>query len=166
MKHAARVRQMAYEFYVLQGLSLEGVSLETGVPIGTLKRWAADGRESPDKKSWHQLRADVDKDKATLTSRFYALASKSLEKAIKSGNPQEVFAAINTFNALRGRDPESEKLEREKVELAREKIRIERKKLERGASEVAKTAREIAGRDLTREELRKIREQVYGIYDE
>ena len=166
MKHAPHVRAMAYENYVLEGRALEWVSLNTGVPIGTLKRWAADGRESPDKKSWHQLRVEVDRDKATVVSRLYALLGKRLDEALKSPDPQKTYAAIAAFKALAGRDPDAEKLEKEKIELAREKIRVERKKLERGASEVAKTAREIAGRDLTREELRKIREQVYGIYDE
>jgi hypothetical protein len=93
-------RAAAFSAYVYEGRDLEAIALELQVPLGTLKRWASDGRESPDRKSWAVLRAEVDRDKTALTSRFYRLTSQTLDDALKSRDPQKIYAATNAFRAV------------------------------------------------------------------
>jgi Protein of unknown function (DUF1804) len=166
MGHSSETRQEAFELYVYQGQSLETIALKLCVPIGTLKRWSSDGKESADKKSWKILKEEIDRDKASLAARLYRAAAKMMDKAVKTNNPQELYAAINAFNALENHDPEKDELQKELARVKLEKEKISLDKLKKAADAVVKTAEEAAGRDLTPEQIKTIREQVYGIYDD
>jgi len=162
-------RRSAWERYVLRGIALEVIAIgnlddegggHAAIPLGTLKRWAASGYESPDKKSWHEQRAAIARDQANITSRMYALAGKTLDQAIKSGDFRDVISAVSAKRALDGSG--DAELRAVRVELGREKLSALRAKRE-AAVKAESAVKAVTGRkELTAEQRRMIRD-IYGL---
>ena len=103
------------------------------IPLGTLKRWAASGYESPDKKSWYEQRAAIEMDRANISSRMHHLAGKAIEDAVKSGEAKDIFAAVAAAKALQGEG--DAELRRVKLDLAKAELALKTAHKE-GAAEV------------------------------
>jgi hypothetical protein len=153
-------RQDAWRRYVLQGSTLEAIAVECAVPLGTLKRWAASGYESPDKKSWHEQRAEIARNQTNIISRLHHLAGKAIADAVESGEAKDVFAAVAAAKALQG-EGDSE-LRAVRVELEREKLSALRAKRE-AAVKAESAVKAVTGRkELTADQRRMIRD-IYGL---
>jgi len=126
-------RQKAYELYVYQGLTLESAAREAGIALSTIKRWARDGRESPDKLTWMQTREGVARDRCALTDQMYRLWGMKVERAMMSENPADTFAALGLGKALLEQKPKDETADRKQkraLEIKRLATQIEKQNLE------------------------------------
>jgi hypothetical protein len=125
-------RDDAHRLYVFEGQSIESIAVECNIPLGTLKRWAASGYESSDKKSWHAQRAIIAIQQGERITSAYALATTAMKRAQKTGEAKDIFAAVAAYKALDSSD----------AELRQVKINLEKAKLaattahKEGAAEV------------------------------
>jgi hypothetical protein len=156
-------RNRAWRQYVFEGKTLEAIAVGDGedcqpIPLGTLKRWAAARYENANKTTWHEQRAAVYRDMCDHIGSVYALRAKATDKAIKSGEAKDIFAAVAAIKALQGEG--DAELRAVRVELEREKLTALRTK-RAAANKAAEAVKEVTGqKDLTQEQINKI----YGIY--
>lgn len=87
MAHDQELKSRAEDLFVAEGLTLEDVARETGVPDSTVKRWSTDS-------NWVRLREEYLTRKRALKEKLDALRVNWMEKAMKSEDPQVLFAVF------------------------------------------------------------------------
>ncbi|PKN67176.1 MAG: hypothetical protein CVU57_04285 [Deltaproteobacteria bacterium HGW-Deltaproteobacteria-15] len=108
-------KERARELYVFDGLTLEQVAKETGVPESTVKRWSADEGWTDERREHKATLADIRRNTLQLRKAFVAKAMGSLD-------PQDVYAAVR-LEALAQRGQKKE--EQVQVDVDRPKLFIE-----------------------------------------
>ena len=78
-------RNWARELYVIDGLTLEQVSRETDIPVGTVKRWSGDDGWFEEKQQYRRQLAAIDQDTVRLKKMM-------TERAIQTLDPQVIHA--------------------------------------------------------------------------
>jgi uncharacterized protein YjcR len=90
-----QIRERAEELYVINGLTLEAVAEETGVPSGSIKRWAAEGGWKAKQREYRDAEAEI--------KRYSRLARlKLIKDAMTSLNPQKIYAFAALERASQG----------------------------------------------------------------
>jgi len=85
-------RVTAEELYVCGGLTYAQVAAKTGVSESQLQRWGAEDGWVDQKKAFRQDLASIERDKVKLRADL-------IKKALKSLNPQDVFAISSLESA-------------------------------------------------------------------
>lgn len=83
----------ACQMFVEQGLTLEKVAEETGVPISTLKNWSS-------KNGWVETKNSMQSSLLEVTRALLAAQIKLSEKA-RNGDQQAVFALLKMRREMR-----------------------------------------------------------------
>ncbi|PKN28260.1 MAG: hypothetical protein CVU64_14235 [Deltaproteobacteria bacterium HGW-Deltaproteobacteria-21] len=100
-------KDRARELYVFDGLTLEQVAKETGVPESTVKRWSADEGWTDERREHKATLADIRRNTLQLRKAFVAKAMGSLD-------PQDVYAAVRLEAlAQRGQKKEEQAVQAE-----------------------------------------------------
>lgn len=81
-----RRHNRAYQLFAEQGLSLEQVSVETGIPLSTLKNWSS-------RDGWVEDKNAMQSSSQEVTRALHAAQVKLSEKA-RNGDQQAVFALL------------------------------------------------------------------------
>jgi hypothetical protein len=108
-------KDRARELYVFDGLTLDQVSKETGVPESTVKRWSADEGWADERREHKATLADIRRNTLQLRKAFVAKAMGSLD-------PQDVYAAVR-LEALAQRGQKKE--DAVQVDVDRPKLFLE-----------------------------------------
>ena len=114
MGFSKETRIWAKELYVIEGLSLEEVSEETEIPLGTLKRWSSEEQWFDEKQRHRRELVTIDQD----TLKLKKLMTKH---AIETLDPQ-VIHALNALNKIK---ISSKKADQKEPDIDRPKIFLE-----------------------------------------
>lgn len=125
-EYSFEIRERAEELYVIDGLTFDEVSTDTGVASITLKKWAT-------AEDWRGKREEYRASLKDIRGNIVKLRKKLFAKAVDSLDPQDVFAAVR----LEGVALKGGKKEGKPVEIDRPKIFLEDMEF------VAKTLQEI-----------------------
>ena len=92
------IREQAEELYIVDGKTFEEVAEITGVSIGQLKRWGA-GFPDPDdpeskSSSWTDRKKEYRTAFANIRRDTVLLRKKMTERALKSLDPQDLYAVV------------------------------------------------------------------------
>ena len=86
-------RDLAREFYVIDGLTFEQAAERTGVNAASLKRWA--GEEDWAGRKQRRLRENLG-----LKEKLQELRRKLIEQAVSTLDPQQIYAAMKLEQVL------------------------------------------------------------------
>lgn len=80
-------RDQAEELFIIDGLTLEQTSEQTGISVQTLKQWST-------KDGWKNKRKDYRRDRETFRGTMSTLRTKMLTQALETLDPQVIYALV------------------------------------------------------------------------
>lgn len=86
MAHDQEAKEQAKDLYVLDGLTLEQVAVETEIPIATVESWSASDGWAGRRREYKQSLADIKRKRVLLRKAL-------IDKALMTLDPQDVYAA-------------------------------------------------------------------------
>lgn len=95
------LREQAEELYIAEGRTYEDVARATGIAVQTLKKWGA-------AEGWPDKRREYRETLGEIKRNTVLLRKRLLAKALKTLNPQDVFAISSLESAAakaKGSDP-------------------------------------------------------------
>jgi transcriptional regulator with XRE-family HTH domain len=110
------LKDRARELYVFDGLTLDQVAKETGIPESTVKRWSAEDGWADERREHKATLQDIRRNTLQLRKAFVAKAMGSLD-------PQDVYAAVR-LEALAQRGAKKEE-QVAQAEIDRPKVFLE-----------------------------------------
>ena len=93
--------ERAEELYIVDGLTLEQVSKATGLSTSVIEKWSAENGWKDKRKEYRQALGEIKRNTVLLRKRLIAKAMKSLE-------PQDVYAVSRLESATKRGEEEPE----------------------------------------------------------
>jgi hypothetical protein len=94
-EHDFATRQLAQEFYVVDGMTYEQVAAQTNVSVPAIKEWSA-------AEKWREKRLQYRQDLQDIKANTVKLRKALLEKSLLSLDPQDVYA-VSRLESLASR---------------------------------------------------------------
>jgi hypothetical protein len=108
-------RERAKDLYVIEGMTLEQVAVETQIPVRTVEEWSRSDGWVEERREYRRSLSDIKRNTVTLRKRL-------ISKALESLDPQDIYAA-SRLEALSARG--EKKQESGEVAIDRPKLFLE-----------------------------------------
>jgi uncharacterized protein YjcR len=95
------VREQAADLYIVEGLTFDQVAQKTGVSVTQLKTWSAD-------EKWREKREEYRASMKEIKGNMAKLRKDLSAKAVKSLDPQDIYAFVRLENVAGKQDKRKE----------------------------------------------------------
>jgi len=108
MSYGIEDKARARQLFVEDGVTFDEVGEETGVSVSQLKKWGGEGK-------WVEAQKEFERQYLQLTTDVHKLKLNTVQRALKSGHSQDIFAATRLLQVM----PTGRKARRETDEAGR-----------------------------------------------